>query len=179
MDEILSERVKKLHRSSRILLTNFTYLVDVHSHRKLWPFFTDLVKTWSKHMHHYWYHTSSLCLPAQGARTEHVPVPPPLWRGRLNHPPGYRIPNSGQHLPWTQPQEGRVQSLIFLIIYHFSYMLHSIYLISQWQHMYIGVMAKWFRLKNKLDHFQQNSLHWSHSLTSSNYWSVLWFRDLN
>ena len=46
-----------------------------------------------------------LC-PLQRARTEHLPVPPPLRRSWIDHSPGLCLPHVRQHLTWTQLEEG-------------------------------------------------------------------------
>lgn len=46
----------------------------------------------------------------QGAWTEHLPVPSPLWRSRINHSFGLCLSHVWQHLTRTQPEEGALAS---------------------------------------------------------------------
>lgn len=72
-----------------------------------------------------YYSASNHCVILQGERNEHLYVPTPLRGGGLHHPSGLCLPDSGQHLPRTQPQKGAALNLSFCPILMISFTLQS------------------------------------------------------
>lgn len=49
---------------------------------------------------------------SKGARTEHLPVPTPLWRSWINHASGLRLRHVWQHRARSEPEEGTSESAL-------------------------------------------------------------------